>query len=78
MNHSAVGNHLGSLICIARFGRAVVAAYHAHGRHRTNAICSIGWHHFEEESGRGVHVLSGVNWLQRIKHFARNSVHVNR
>lgn len=77
MNYPAVGNHLGSLVRIPRLGRAVVPAHHAQGGHRANAICAVGRDHFEEEPGRGVHVLSGVNWLQRICIVVRNCVPVN-
>lgn len=78
MNYPAVGNHLGSLVRIPRLGRAVVPAHHAQGGHRASTVRAVRWNDFEEQSWRGVHVLSGVNWLQRKTYFARKSVHVNK
>jgi hypothetical protein len=71
-------NHRGFLVGITRLGRAVVAAHNAQSGYRANAVCAVRRDDFQEELWRGVHVLSGVNWLQRKQHFARNSVHVNK
>lgn len=66
MNHPAVGDHPGSLVCITRLGGAVVAAHNTQGGHSANAVCAVCWDHFQEETWGVVHVLSGVNWLQRV------------
>lgn len=65
MNHPAVGDYLSSLVCITRFRCAVIAAHHTQSSHRTDIVCAVCWDYFEKEMWSGVHVLSGVNWLQR-------------
>ena len=77
-NHPAVRDHPCALVGISRLRRAVVAAHNAQGGHRANAVGAGRWDYFQEEPGRVVHVLSGVNWLQRNRIVVHKSEPVNK